>query len=58
MGLIRESKNVDFVVEPHEVTEDDHLAMLAFIEACKNRKMEQQRKVAQIQRSFKQLVDA
>ena len=35
MGLIREPKDVDFVIEPHEVTEEDHLAVLAFIAACK-----------------------
>ena len=57
MGLIREPKDVDFVVEPHEVTEKDHLAMLAFIEVCKSRKIEQQREVARMQRSFKQVVD-
>ena len=37
MGLIREPEGVDFVIEPHNVTEEDHLAMLAFIAVCKDR---------------------
>ena len=36
MGLIREPAGVDFVIEPHIVTEEDHLSMLAFIAACKD----------------------
>ena len=44
MGLIREPKGVDFVIEPHNVTEEDHLAMLAFIAACKDHNAEQKRK--------------
>ena len=53
MGLIRESKEVDFVIEPHEVSEDEHLAMLAFIAACKDRKAEQNRIVNKMKRAFK-----
>ena len=53
MGLIREPKGVDFVIEPHTVTEEDHLTMLAFIAACKERKTEQKRKINKIKRSFK-----
>jgi hypothetical protein len=56
MGLIREPKGIDFVVEPHEVTENDHLAMLAFIAACKDRKVEQKRKINQMKLSFKKSV--
>ena len=56
MGLIREPKGVDFVVEPHIVTEEDHLAMLAFIVACKDRKDEQKSKINEIKQSFKQAV--
>ena len=55
MGLIREPEGVDFVIEPHEVTEKDHLAMLAFIAACKDRKTAQNRKVNKIKQSFKQV---
>jgi hypothetical protein len=55
MGLIREPKDVDFVIEPHNVTEEDHLAMLAFIAACNDRKVEQNRKINKIKRSFKQV---
>ena len=58
MGLIREPKNIDFVIEPHEVTEKDHLAMLAFIAACKDSKAEQERKINKIKRSFKQVAAA
>ena len=58
MGLIREPEGVDFVVEPHIVTEKDHLAMLAFISACKDRKDEQKRKIIEIKQSFKQVVAA
>ena len=56
MGLIREPKGVDFVIEPHEVTEEDHLAMLAFIAACKDRKTEQKHKINRKKQSFKQVV--
>ena len=45
MGLIREPEGIDFLIEPHEVTEKDHLAMLAFIAACKERKVEQNREI-------------
>jgi len=55
MGLIREPKGVDFVIEPHEVTEKEHFAMLAFIAACKDRKVEQKRKINKIKQSFKQI---
>jgi hypothetical protein len=55
MGLIREPEGVDFVIEPHEVTEKDHLAMLAFIAACEDRKTAQKRKVNKIKQSFKQV---
>jgi hypothetical protein len=55
MGLIREPEGVDFVIEPHNVTEEDHLAMLAFIAVCKDRKAEQERKIDKIKRSFKQV---
>ena len=58
MGLIKEPEGVDFVIEPHIVTEEDHLTMLAFIVACKDRKVEQKRKINEIKRSFKQLVAA
>jgi len=43
--MIREPKGVDFVVEPHVVTENDHLNMLAFIAAYKERKAEELRQV-------------
>jgi len=56
MGLIREPEGVDFIIEPHEVTEKDHLAMLAFIAACKNRKAVQKREVNKIKQSFKQVL--
>ena len=55
MGIIREPKDVDFVIEPHTVTEEEHLAMLAFIAACKDRKAEQKRKINKIKQSFKQV---
>jgi hypothetical protein len=55
MGLIREPEGVDFVVEPHDVTEENHLAMLAFIAACKDRKAEQKRKIDKIKQSFIQV---
>jgi len=58
MGLIREPEGVDFVIEPHMVTEEDHLVMLAFIAACKDRKAEQQRKINKIKRSFKHVAAA
>jgi hypothetical protein len=58
MGLIREPEGIDFVIEPHIVTEDDHLSMLAFIAACKDRKEEQKSKIVEIKRSFRQLVAA
>jgi hypothetical protein len=53
MGLIREPEGVDFVIEPHLVTEEDHLTMLAFIAASKDRKVEQNRKINKIKQSFK-----
>jgi hypothetical protein len=56
MGLIREPKDIDFVIEPHEVTEKDHLAMLAFIAACKDRKEEQNCKINKMKLSFKKSV--
>ena len=56
MGLIREPEGVDFVVEPHEVTEKDHLAMLAFIAACKDSKVEQKREVNKMKQSFRKVV--
>ena len=58
MGLIREPDGVDFVIEPHKVTEEDHLAMLAFIAACKDRKAEQIRKVNKKKQSFKRVTVA
>ena len=58
MGLIREPEGVDFVIEPHTVTEEDHLAMLAFIAACKDRKAEQKRKINKMKQSFKQVIAA
>jgi hypothetical protein len=58
MGLIREPEGIDFVVEPHVVTEEDNLAMLAFIAACKDRKNEQKRKINELKHSFKQVVAA
>ena len=58
MGLIREPEGVDFVIEPHEVTEKDHLTMLAFIATCKDRKAEQKRKVNKMKQSFKQVAVA
>jgi hypothetical protein len=56
MGLIREPKDIDFVIEPHEVMEKDHLAMLAFIAACKDSKAEQNRKINKMKLSFKKSV--
>jgi hypothetical protein len=56
MGLIREPKGVDFVIEPHVVTEEEHVAMLAFIAACKDRNDEQKRKINEKKQSFKQAV--
>jgi hypothetical protein len=41
MGIIREPEGVDFVVEPHELTEEEHLAMLALIAAHKEQKKKQ-----------------
>jgi hypothetical protein len=58
MGLIREPKGVDFIIEPHEVTEKEHLAMLAFIAACKERETEQQQKIDKLKQSFKRVVPA
>ena len=58
MGLIREPEGVDFIIEPHEVTEEDHLRTLAFIAACKDREAEQERKVNKIKQSFKQVAVA
>ena len=45
MGLIREPEGVNFIIEPHEVTEEEHLQALAYIAACKDRKAEQERKI-------------
>jgi hypothetical protein len=56
MGLIREPEGIDFVIEPHEVTEKDHLAMLAFIAACNERKAEQKSKINKMKQSFKKVV--
>ena len=56
MGLIREPKGVDFVIEPHEVTEGEHLEMLAFIAACKERNVKQKREINKIKHSFKKVV--
>ena len=58
MGLIKEPEGVDFVIEPHIVTEEDHLSMLAFIVACKDRKAERKSKINKMKQSFKQLVAA
>ena len=58
MGLIREPEGIDFVIEPHNVTDEDHLTMLAFIAACKDRNIEQRRKITKIKQSFKHLVAA
>ena len=55
---LREPEGVDFVIEPHNVTEEDHLSMLAFISVCKDRKAEQERKINKIKRSFKQVAAA
>ena len=57
MGLIREPEGVDFIIEPHEVTKEDHLAMLAFIAACKDREVEEKRKINRMKKSFKQVID-
>jgi len=35
MGLIREPKEVDFIIEPLEITEKDNLAFLVFIDISK-----------------------
>jgi hypothetical protein len=56
MGLIREPREIDFVIEPHEVTEKDHLEMLAFIAACKDSKAEQERKINKMKLSFRKSV--
>jgi len=56
MGLIREPEGIDFLIEPHMVTEEDHLAMLAFIAACKDRKLEQKRTINKMKQSFKKIV--
>jgi len=58
MGMIREPEGVDFVIEPHEITKEDHLAMLAFIAACKDRKAEQKRKINEMKQSFLQVTMA
>jgi len=58
MGLIREPEGVDFIIEPHEVTEEEHLQALAYIAACKERKVERERKVNNIKQSFKQVAAA
>ena len=55
MGLIREPEGVDFIIEPHEVTEEEHLQALAYIAACKDRKAEQERKINKIKQSFKRV---
>ena len=51
-----EPEGIDFLIEPHEVTEKDHLAMLAFIAACKERKVEQNREINKMKRLFKKSV--
>jgi len=56
MGLIREPEGIDFLIEPHKVTEKDHLAMLAFIAACKEREVEQNREINKMKRLFKKSV--
>ena len=58
MGLIREPEGIDFIIEPHEVTEEEHLQALAYIAACKERKAEQNRKINKIKQSFKQVAAA
>ena len=55
MGLIREPEGVDFIIEPHEVTEEEHLQALAYIAACKEREAEQKRKINEIKQSFMQI---
>jgi len=56
MALIKEPEGIDFIIEPHEVTEKDHLAMLAFIAACKERKAEQNLEINRMKQSFKKVV--
>jgi len=58
MGLIREPEGVDFVIEPHVVSEDDHLAMLAFIAACKERQTVQEEKVNKMKRQLQHIAAA
>ena len=58
MGLIREPEGVDFVIEPHVVTEEEHLSMLAFMAACKEHKVEQKRRINKMKQSFKQVAAA
>jgi len=53
MGLIREPEGVDFIIEPHEVTEKEHLQTLAYIAMYKDRKAEQKRQINKMKRSFK-----
>jgi len=55
MGLIREPDGVDFVIEPHVVTEDDHLNMLAFIAAYRERKAEELQQVSLRKPLFKRV---
>jgi hypothetical protein len=56
MGFIREPEGVDFVIEPHEVTEEDRIAVLAFIAACKEREKKQQEQVNKRKRLYEPLV--
>ena len=51
-------EGIDFVIELHIVKEDDHLAMLAFIAACKDRKVEQKRQINKMKQSFRQIAVA
>jgi len=58
MALIREPDGIDFVIEPHVVSEDEHLAMLAFIAACKERRAVQEEKVNKMKRHFRHIAAA
>jgi len=58
MGLIREPEGVDFIIEPHEVTEEEHLQALAYIALCKERKAEQKRQINKMKQSFRQIAVA
>ena len=56
MGIIIEPESVDFVIEPHEVTEDERLDTLAFIAACKEQKKKQQDEINKRKRKYEPLV--